>query len=324
MKVEKILQPSEGRLTALPVEHPDLWRAYKNQLACIWTTEELDLSQDSADFAKLNDDEQYFIKNIIAFFAASDGIVNENLCERFANEVQYFEARAFYHFQMAMEDIHSETYALLIETYVKDQEEKTHLLNAISTIPIIKKKADWAFNWIKDGDTNFATRLVAFAIIEGVFFSGSFCSIYWIKKRGLMPGLTFSNELISRDEGLHTNFAALLYRNHIDDKLTEEKVHSMFREGIDIELEFICESLPVDLIGMNSALMSEYVKFTADLLLVDLGYSPLYGARQPFDWMDLIALEGKTNFFERRVGEYSKAGVGENQTSNQFSLDEDF
>jgi ribonucleoside-diphosphate reductase beta chain len=322
--MEDILKQDDKRLVAFPIQHPDLWDMYKKQLASIWTTEELDLSQDLTDWSKLNENEQYFIEHVLAFFAASDGIVNENLCERFANEVQYYEARANYHFQMAMEDIHSETYSLLIDTYVSDPKKKDHLLNAIKTIPAIQEKAEWAMKWIKDGESEFAKRLLAFAIVEGVFFSGSFCSIFWLKKRGLMPGLTFSNELISRDEGMHTDFAAMLYKDHIENKLSQEEFYEMLDEGVQIEIKFICESLPVSLLGMSSELMTEYLKYTADMLCRDLGYESYYNARQPFDWMDLIALEGKTNFFERRVSEYSKAGVGDSKIDNEFSLDADF
>lgn len=321
--MEKILTPDDKRLVALPIVHDDIWKMYKKAAASIWFAEEVDLQQDSTDWEKLNNNEKHFIKNVLAFFAASDGIVNENLCERFANEVQYYEARSFYHFQTAMEDIHSETYALLIDTYIKDPVEKNKLFNAIKTIPCVKKKADWAFKWITSSDS-FAQRLLAFAIVEGIFFSGSFCSIYWLKKRGLMPGLTFSNELISRDEGMHTDFAALLYRNHIENKLPTETVHAIFKEAVEIEKEFILESLPVSLIGMNASLMSEYIEFVADRLLKDLGYTPIFNARQPFDWMDLINLTGKTNFFEKRVSDYAKAGVGESAVNNSFALDADF
>lgn len=321
--MEKILIPDDKRLVALPIENKDLWDMYKKAAESIWFAEEIDLEQDRTDWQKLNDKEQYFIKNILAFFAASDGIVNENLCARFANEVQLYEARSFYHFQMMMEDIHSETYALLIDTYIQDQTEKNYLFNAINNIPCIKKKADWAFKWITSGE-DFAQRLIAFAIVEGVFFNGAFCSIFWLKKRGLMPGLTFSNELISRDEALHTDFAIKLYRNYIQNKLPEEVVHSMFKEALAIEKEFITESLPVSLIGMNSELMNQYLEFTADLLVRDLGYKPIYGTKNPFEWMELISLEGKTNFFEKKVSDYKKASVGSSQTQNSFALDADF
>jgi ribonucleoside-diphosphate reductase beta chain len=296
---------------------------YKKCIDTIWFAEELDLESDRTDWNKLNDKEQYFIKNILAFFAASDGIVNENLCSRFANEIQLYEARSFYHLQMTMEDIHSETYALLIDTYIKDTQEKERLFNAISTIPCVKEKADWAFKWITSSES-FAQRLIAFAIVEGVFFSGSFCAIYWLKKRGLMPGLCTSNEFISRDEGMHTDFAALLYRNYIENKLSESEVHSMFAQAIEIEKKFITESIPVSLIGMNSELMGQYLEFTADLLLRDLGYRSLFNSKNPFEWMELIALEGKTNFFEKKVSEYKKPGIGVEASQNAFALDADF
>lgn len=322
--MEDILSPSNDRLLAIPVQHEDIHKAYKAQVNCFWVAEEIDLSSDLEDWAKLTDSEKHFIKTVLAFFAASDGIVNENLCNRFASEVQYSEARAFYHFQMTMEDIHSETYGLLIDTLIKDPEEKENALNAIETIPCVKKKSDWAFKWIEDEKSTFAKRLIAFAIIEGVFFSGSFCSIFWLKKRGLLPGLTFSNELISRDEGLHTDFAVLLYNNHIQNKLSQEEVHEIISEAVEIEQEFICDSLPVSLIGMNSNLMSQYVKHVADLLLEDLGYEKLYNAPQPFEWMELLNLEGKTNFFEKRVSEYNKASVGKTQEEQEFSTNANF
>lgn len=321
--MEKILEKNDKRLVALPILHQDLWDMYKKCIDTIWFAEELDLESDRTDWNKLNDKEQYFIKNILAFFAASDGIVNENLCSRFANEIQLYEARSFYHLQMTMEDIHSETYALLIDTYIKDTQEKERLFNAISTIPCVKEKADWAFKWITSSES-FAQRLIAFAIVEGVFFSGSFCAIYWLKKRGLMPGLCTSNEFISRDEGMHTDFAALLYRNYIENKLSESEVHSMFAQAIEIEKKFITESIPVSLIGMNSELMGQYLEFTADLLLRDLGYKPLFNSKNPFEWMELIALEGKTNFFEKKVSEYKKPGIGVEASQNAFALDADF
>lgn len=321
--MEKILQPDDKRLVALPIMYPDLWDMYKKCVDSIWFAEELDFEADIKDWGKLNEQEQYFIKNVLAFFAASDGIVNENLCYRFANEIQLYEARSFYHFQMAMEDIHSETYALLIDTFVKDTAEKEKLFNAINTVPCVKEKADWAFKWI-NSDAPFAQRLAAFAIVEGVFFSGSFCAIFWLKKRGLMPGLCTSNEFISRDEGMHTDFAAKLYRDYIEEKLPQEKIHDMFREALEIEKRFITESLPVSLIGMNSELMGQYLEFTADLLIGDLGYEPLFGTKNPFDWMDLISLEGKTNFFEKKVSEYKKPGIGVEASQNTFALDADF
>lgn len=321
--MEKILIPNDKRLVALPILHPDLWKMYKDSVDSMWFAEELDLESDRTDWNKLNEKEQYFIKNVLAFFAASDGIVNENLCSRFANEIQLFEARAFYAFQMFMENVHSETYALLIDTYIKDPVEKDRLFNATKTIPCVKEKADWAFKWITS-NAPFSQRLAAFAAVEGVFFSGSFCAIYWLKKRGLMPGLCTSNEFISRDEGMHTDFAAKLYRDYIEEKLPEETIHAMFREALEIEKRFITESLPVSLIGMNSELMSQYLEFTADLLIKDLGYKPLFGSKNPFEWMELIALEGKTNFFEKKVSEYKKPGIGVEATQNLFALDADF
>jgi ribonucleoside-diphosphate reductase beta chain len=321
--MEKILTPDDKRLIALPIVYPDIWAMYKKAAASIWFAEEIDLYQDLTDWDKLSENEQYFIENVLAFFAASDGIVNENLCERFANEVQAYEARSFYHFQMMMEDVHSETYALLIDTYIKDPIKKQKLFNGAQTIPCVKKKADWAMKWITSAD-NFPTRLTAFAAVEGIFFSGSFCALYWLKKRGLMPGLTFSNELISRDEGLHTDFACMLYRDHLQNKLTTEQVHQMIKEAVDIEKEFILESLPVSLIGMNSSLMSEYIEYVADRLVKDLGYPSIYNGRQPFDWMELINLKGKTNFFEKKVSDYAKAGVGDSALNNSFALDVDF
>jgi ribonucleotide reductase beta subunit family protein with ferritin-like domain len=321
--MEKILQPDDKRLVALPIVHRDLWDMYKKCVETMWVAEELDFETDRTDWNKLNDKEQYFIKNVLAFFAASDGIVNENLCARFANEIQLYEARSFYHFQMAMEDIHSETYALLIDTLVKDPKEKEHLFNGAKTIPAVKKKAEWAQKWITSTES-FATRIAAFAAVEGIFFSGSFCAIFWLKKRGLMPGLCTSNEFISRDEGMHTDFAVKIYKDYLEEKLPENEIHAMFKEALDIEKEFICESLPVSLIGMNSELMSQYLEFTADLLIRDLGYKPLYGTKNPFEWMELLSLEGKTNFFEKKVSEYKKPGVGVEASENIFALDADF
>lgn len=321
-KPEPILIKDNNRFVLFPIQHDDIWKAYKTQEASIWTAEELDLSQDITDWSeKLNDDERYFIKHILAFFAASDGIVNENLAEHFLNEVQYTEAKFFYGFQVMMENIHSETYSLLIDTYIKDSKEKDYLFNAIETFPPVKKKAEWALNWIDKG--NFAQRLIAFAAVEGIFFSGSFCSIFWLKKRGLMPGLTFSNELISRDEGMHMEFAVMLYNDHLVNKLSQEEVEEIITVAVAIEKEFILESLPVKLIGMNSDLMSKYIEFVADRLLVELGNPKVYNAKNPFDFMDMINLQGKSNFFEKRVGEYQKAGVM-NGDDASFSLDEDF
>jgi ribonucleoside-diphosphate reductase beta chain len=296
---------------------------YKKQEASIWTAEELDLSPDLVDWeSKLNDDERFFIKHVLAFFAASDGIVNENLAENFLSEVQYTEAKFFYGFQVMMENIHSETYSLLIDTYIKDTKEKNYLFNAIETFEPVKKKADWAMRWIDNG--SYAERLVSFAAVEGIFFSGSFCSIFWLKKRGLMPGLTFSNELISRDEGLHCDFACMLYNNHLVNKLPKEQVQKIIADAVEIEKEFVTESLPVRLIGMNSDLMSQYIEFVADRLLTELGNNKIYNTSNPFDFMDMINLQGKTNFFEKRVGEYQKAGVLNNENNTTFSLDSDF
>jgi ribonucleoside-diphosphate reductase beta chain len=306
-----------------PIQHPDIWEMYKKQEASIWTAEELDLSPDLVDWeSKLNDDERFFIKHVLAFFAASDGIVNENLAENFLSEVQYTEAKFFYGFQVMMENIHSETYSLLIDTYIKDTKEKNYLFNAIETFEPVKKKADWAMRWIDNG--SYAERLISFAAVEGIFFSGSFCSIFWLKKRGLMPGLTFSNELISRDEGLHCDFACMLYNNHLVNKLPKEEVQKIIADAVEIEKEFVTESLPVRLIGMNSDLMSQYIEFVADRLLTELGNDKIYNTSNPFDFMDMINLQGKTNFFEKRVGEYQKAGVLNNENNTTFSLDSDF
>jgi ribonucleoside-diphosphate reductase beta chain len=323
--VEKILVENPNRFVLFPIEHEDIWKLYKQQEACIWTAEEIDLGQDITDWEhKLNNDEQHFIKNVLAFFAASDGIVNENLAMNFVNEVQYTEAKFFYGFQIMMENIHSETYSLLIDTYIKDREEQMHLFRAIDTIPAIRKKADWAIKWINS--ESFVERLVAFAAVEGIFFSGSFCSIFWLKKRGLMPGLTFSNELISRDEGMHCDFACHLYNNHIEKKLSEKKLKEIIVSALEIEKEFILEALPIRLIGMNSDLMSQYLEFVTDRLLVALGCSKVYNVANPFDFMENIAIQGKTNFFEKRVAEYQKAGVhnkAEEELDSAFS-DMDF
>ena len=305
---EKNLQENPGRFVLFPIEHHDRWKFYKQQEASFWTAEEIDLMQDVSDWSnKLNDDERHFVKHVLAFFAASDGIVNENLAENFVNEVQYTEAKFFYGFQIAMENIHSETYSLLIDTYIKDTDEQNKLFNAIETIPAIKKKAEWALRWIESD--SFAERLIAFAAVEGIFFSGSFCSIFWLKKRGLMPGLTFSNELISRDEGLHCDFACHLYNEHISKKLTQKRIKEIILSALEIEKEFILEALPVRLIGMNSDLMSQYLEFVTDRLLDSLGVAKHFKVENPFDFMQNIALQGKTNFFEKRVAEYQKAGV---------------
>ncbi len=320
---EPILKDNPNRFVLFPIQHVDIWKMYKKQEASIWTAEELDLSPDLIDWeTKLNDDERFFIKHVLAFFAASDGIVNENLAENFLSEVQYTEAKFFYGFQIMMENIHSETYSLLIDTYIKDTKEKKYLFNAIETFEPVKKKAEWAMRWIENG--SYAARLISFAAVEGIFFSGSFCSIFWLKKRGLMPGLTFSNELISRDEGLHCDFACLLYNKHLVNKLSKEQVQKIISDAVEIEKEFVTESLPVRLIGMNADLMSQYIEFVADRLLTELGNGKIYNTSNPFDFMDMINLQGKTNFFEKRVGEYQKAGVLNSNSENIFSLDADF
>ncbi len=321
---EPLLRENKDRFVIFPIQHDDIWQYYKKHEAAFWTAEEIDLHADMADWNdKLNDNERYFIKHILAFFAASDGIVNENLAENFVHEVQYPEARFFYGFQIAMENIHSETYSLLIDTYIKDPVEKDHLLHAIETVDCVKKKADWALRWISKG--SFAERLVAFAAVEGIFFSGSFCSIFWLKKRGLMPGLTFSNELISRDEGLHCDFACLLYTKHMVNKLSKKTVETIIRDAVEIEKEFVTDALPVNLIGMNAKLMQQYIEFVADRLLLELGNDKIYNATNPFDFMEMISLQGKTNFFEKRVGEYQKAGVlNQDKDQGKFTMDADF
>jgi ribonucleoside-diphosphate reductase beta chain len=307
-----------------PIKHHDIWEWYKKMEASFWTAEEIDLSQDLNDWNnKLSDDERYFVKHILAFFAASDGIVNENLAENFVNEVQYAEAKFFYGFQIMMENIHSETYSLLIDTYVKDEAEKDQLFNALEVFPAIKKKADWALKWIESD--SFAERLIAFAAVEGIFFSGAFCSIYWLKKRGLMPGLTFSNELISRDEGVHCDFAVHLHNHHLVNKVPKERIREIIVQALDIEREFITESLPVSLIGMNATLMTQYLEFVADRLLVELGCDREYNTNNPFDFMDMISLQGKTNFFEKKVAEYQKAGVmNTDAEAHKITFDADF
>ena len=323
LKNEPILKENTNRFVLFPIEHDDIWSYYKKAEASFWTAEEIDLGQDLKDWATLTRDERHFIKHVLAFFAASDGIVNENLAENFVSEVQYTEAKFFYGFQIAIENIHSETYSLLIDTYVKDVKEKDGLFNALETMDCVKKKGDWALRWIDKG--NFAERLVAFAAVEGIFFSGSFCSIFWLKKRGLMPGLTFSNELISRDEGLHCDFACLLYNNHLNNKLSEEAIQTIISDAVTIEKEFVTDALPVRLIGMNAELMRQYIEFVADRLLMELNCSKIYHSTNPFDFMEMISLQGKTNFFEKRVGEYQKAGVLNSENGNdKFSLDHDF
>lgn len=321
---EPILKENKDRFVIFPIQHSDIWEFYKKAEASFWTAEEIDLSQDLKDWSNtMTDDEKHFIKHVLAFFAASDGIVNENLAENFVAEVQYTEAKFFYGFQIAVENIHSETYSLLIDTYVKDPKEKDYLFHAIETMDCVKKKADWALRWIDEG--SFAERLIAFAAVEGIFFSGSFCSIFWLKKRGLMPGLSFSNELISRDEGLHCDFACLLYNNHLINKMPVETVQEIIKDAVTIEKEFVTDALPVKLIGMNSDLMCQYIEFVADRLLMELGCPKVYNSTNPFDFMEMISLQGKTNFFEKRVGEYQKAGVMDNEKDKaKFSLDEDF
>jgi ribonucleoside-diphosphate reductase beta chain len=320
---EPLLIENPNRFTLFPIKHPVIWDFYKRHVQGFWTAEEIDLSNDLNDWEKLNDKEKYFIKNILAFFAGSDGIVLENLGTRFMSDVQYPEARCFYGFQIAMENIHSETYSLLIDTYVQDKKERLKLLNSIETIPTVKKKALWALKWISSSRP-FAERLIAFAVVEGIFFCGSFCAIFWLKKRNLMHGLSFSNEFISRDESLHTDFACLLYNDHIENKVPKDIVYSIVNEAVEIESEFVSSSLPVELIGMNSKLMIQYVKFVADRLLVSLGYNKVYCTTNPFDFMEMISLPDKSNFFEKKVSSYRLARVGSDVAQNSFSLDADF
>jgi len=323
-KSEIILQENPNRFVVFPIKYPKIWKAYKTAVACFWTPEEVDFSKDRSDWEnKLNDNERYFLENILAFFAGSDGIVIENLGKRFLNEVQIPEARQFYSYQMFIEAIHGETYSLMIDTYVKDEKKKTKLFNAIEQIPCIKEKADWSMKWINDEKSNFGVRVIAFAIVEGLFFSSSFCSIYWLKNRGLMPGLTFSNELISRDEGQHTDFAVLLH-SMLKNKPEEKLVHEIFKEAVVIEKKFIIDSIPCNMIGMNSNLMSDYIEFVADRLLTQLGYSKIWNSENPFQFMELISLRGKANFFEVKPSNYVKAGVGKSVTDNSVIIDEDF
>ena len=317
---EPLLTENAERYVMFPLTDKSIWDMYKKQMDCFWRAEEIDLSQDLNDWKKLNDGEKHFVKMVLAFFAASDGIVLENLGMRFLSEVQLPEARAAYGFQLAMENIHSETYSLLIDTYIKDDREKNQLFKAIDNFPCVKKKADWAIKWINDKRSNFATRLLGFACVEGIFFSGSFCAIYWLKKRGLMPGLTFSNELISRDEGMHTDFAVLLYSKLLK-KTKKSKVYELIKEAVAIEKEFICEALPCKLIGMNQKLMQQYIEFVADRLVVQLGYPKIFNSSNPFDFMEMISLDGKTNFFEKRVGDYSLASGDHSQASFDINLD---
>lgn len=320
---EPLLKENPNRFVLFPIQYHDIWQMYKKAEASFWTAEEIDLQQDLTDWSRLNDGERHFISHVLAFFAASDGIVNENLAVNFLNEVQFPEAKCFYGFQIMMENIHSETYSLLIDTYIKDPATKHEMLHAIETIPCVQKKAEWALRWIGNG--SFAERLVAFAAVEGIFFSGSFCSIFWLKKRGLMPGLSFSNELISRDEGLHCDFACLLYTEYLKNKMEPAKVLAIIQDAVQIEQEFVTDALPVNLIGMNASLMSQYIEFVADRLLLSLGLEKHYNSSNPFDFMELISLQGKTNFFEKRVSEYQKAGVlNQEKDAHKFSLDEDF
>lgn len=319
--IEPLLAHDDNRFVMFPIKHNDIWEMYKKQVDCFWRAEEIDLTKDLKDWESLNHDERFFISMILAFFAASDGIVLENLASRFMSEIQVSEARAFYGFQIAMENVHSETYSLLIETYIKNSEEKHKLFNAIENFPCIKKKSDWAQKWIHDNRSSFATRLIAFACVEGIFFSGAFCSIYWLKKRGLMPGLTFSNELISRDEALHCEFAVLLYSKLIK-KMNKTRVHEIIKEAVEIETEFICEALPCRLIGMNSQMMTQYIQFVADRLCLQLGYDKIYNVTNPCDFMELISLESKANFFEKRNDSYALAN--KTQNDDTFNLTEDF
>ncbi|MCH1422776.1 MAG: ribonucleotide-diphosphate reductase subunit beta [Candidatus Poseidoniaceae archaeon] len=325
--IEPMLQENLDRFVLFPIQHSDIWEMYKQEQASFWTAEEIDLAEDLKDWKALNDNEKHFLKHILAFFAASDGIVNENLVMNFSNEVCWPEARAFYGFQIMMENIHAETYSLLIDTYITDENEKDHLFKALETVPSVKKKGEWAMRWLSRKRGSFAERLVAFAAIEGIFFSGSFCAIFWLKKRGLMPGLTFSNELISRDEGLHCDFACLLH-NKLLKGAGENVIRSIIAEAVEIEIEFVTNALPVSLIGMNSDLMKQYIQFVADRLLVSLNAAKLYNVGNPFPWMEMISMQGKTNFFEKRVAEYQKAGVMDNSTlgsvQQRFSVDEDF
>ena len=321
--VEPILRENPNRFTLFPIMKPKLFQKYKNHVSVFWTPEEIDLAKDMKDWVKLSDNERHFIKNVLGFFAGSDGIIQENIAARFMNEVQLPEARQFYSVQLMMEAIHSETYSLLIDTYIEDKAEKMNLFQATLTIPCVTQKAQWAQKWIASTTENFATRLIAFAIIEGIFFSGSFCAVYWLKERGLMPGLTTSNEFIARDEGLHTDFACALYEE-IEKKVPRAKVHKIIREAVKIEKQFITESLPCHLVGMNDKLMAQYIEFVADRLSTQLGYGKIYSTANPFDFMERISLEGKDNFFEKRVTSYSKSGVGKNKEEMSFDLNADF
>ena len=321
MKTELLLEENKDRFVLFPIKYPKIWEMYKRAEQSFWTAEEIDLHADQKDWERLSNDERHFIKHVLAFFAASDGIVNENLAINFMSEVQLPEARCFYGFQIMVENIHSEMYSLLIDSYIKDPIEKNYLLKAIDTVPCVTKKAEWALRWIGQG--SFAERLIAFAAVEGIFFSGSFCSIFWLKKRGLMPGLSTSNEFISRDEGMHCDFACLLY-GMLENQLPKDRVTTIIRDAVAYEHEFVTDALPVSLIGMNAKMMCQYIEFVADRLLVSLGCEKTYHSTNPFDFMEMISLQGKTNFFEKRVSEYKKASVGQHQVDNVFKLDEDF
>lgn len=321
--IEPLLKKNPNRFVIFPIQYNDIWQMYKKAEASFWNVEEVDLSKDMSDWAKLNDNERYFISHVLAFFAASDGIVNENIVERFLQEVQVPEARCFYGFQVAMENVHSEMYSILIDTYIREQSQRDYLFNAIETMPAVKKKADWALSWIASESATFGDRIIAFAAVEGIFFSGSFASIFWLKKRGLMPGLTFSNEMISRDEGLHCDFAVLMFK-YLIQKPTKERILEIITDAVKIEQEFLTEALPVNLLGMNCDLMSQYIEFVADRLLSELGIGKIYKTKNPFPFMEMISLDGKTNFFERKVGEYQKWGVTTNRLENIFTLDAEF
>ncbi|EDV56405.1 ribonucleoside-diphosphate reductase subunit M2 [Drosophila erecta] len=321
--LEPLLRENPRRFVIFPIQYHDIWQMYKKAEASFWTVEEVDLSKDLTDWHRLKDDERHFISHVLAFFAASDGIVNENLVERFSQEVQVTEARCFYGFQIAMENVHSEMYSVLIDTYIRDPNQREYLFNAIETMPAVKRKADWALSWISSKSANFGERIIAFAAVEGIFFSGSFASIFWLKKRGLMPGLTFSNELISRDEGLHCDFAVLMFQ-HLVQRPKHERIIEIIRDAVAIEQEFLTDALPVNLIGMNCDLMSQYIEFVADRLLVELGVGKIYNTKNPFNFMEMISLDGKTNFFEKKVAEYQRMGVASNRLDNVFTLDADF
>ncbi|WBR61433.1 ribonucleoside-diphosphate reductase [Drosophila suzukii associated hytrosavirus 1] len=321
--IEPLLKENPRRFVVFPIQYHDIWAMYKKAEASFWTVEEVDLSRDQSDWNTLTVNEQFFISHVLAFFAASDGIVNENLIERFSQEVQVTEARCFYGFQIAMENVHSEMYSLLIDTYIKDSKEKDRLFRAIETMPAVKRKADWALKWISSRSANFGERIIAFAAVEGIFFSGSFAAIFWLKKRGLMPGLTFSNELISRDEGLHCDFAVLMFK-HLVQRPSRERILEIIREAVDIEKNFLTVALPVKLLGMNCNLMCDYIEFVADRLLNEFGVEKFYHKKNPFDFMEMISLDGKTNFFEKRVGEYQKMGILSTPLDREFRLDADF